>query len=114
MSRRASSNVGYPGLYESDNQKNRPQEEIDELTRHTGENVKGYLPKSQREEANRLQLEETHRLQEAKMKKDPTLAAQLHGNQPAKGAVIDKELQEEDEAALRKKQHKDALPGKKY
>jgi hypothetical protein len=41
-----------------------------------------------------------------------TEQATLHGNAPAKGAIIDKELQEEDEAALRKKS--DSLPGKKY
>ena len=38
--------------------------------------------------------------------------ARLHGNKPAKGAVIDKELQEEDEAMLRKKG--DSMAGKKY
>jgi hypothetical protein len=36
----------------------------------------------------------------------------LHGNKPAKGAFIDKELQEEDEAMLRKKG--DSMTGKKY
>ena len=34
-----------------------------------------------------------------------------HGNKPSRGAEIDKELQEEDEAILRKKG--DAMPGKK-
>jgi hypothetical protein len=37
--------------------------------------------------------------------------ATLHGNKPHKGAIIDKELQEEDEALLRKKG--DAKTGKK-
>jgi hypothetical protein len=34
-----------------------------------------------------------------------------HGNKPSRGAEIDKELQEEDEAILRKKG--DAMAGKK-
>lgn len=38
--------------------------------------------------------------------------SQWHGNQPSKGALIDKELQEEDEAILRRKQ--DATAGKKF
>jgi len=36
----------------------------------------------------------------------------MHGNAPARGAIIDKELQEEDEAVLRKKN--DAMAGKKF
>jgi hypothetical protein len=36
----------------------------------------------------------------------------MHGNVPSKGAMIDKELQEEDEAMLRKK--RDSLTGKKF
>lgn len=38
--------------------------------------------------------------------------AKMHNNEPSKGAMIDKELQEEDEAALRKKN--DAMAGKKF
>ncbi|KAH6640294.1 hypothetical protein F5144DRAFT_609325 [Chaetomium tenue] len=133
---RGHSNVG---IYESQDQRHYTQEEVDEMTRHTGENVKGFMPKGQTEELNRLQTEEVslalptllfytlcvariianccfclqiHRKQAENLKKDPTLAATLHGNAPAKGAIIDKELQEEDEAALRRKS--DSLPGKKY
>lgn len=45
-----------------------------------------------------------------------TKQATLHGNKPYKGALIDKELQEEDEAMLRKKQEKgtESMTGKKY
>lgn len=35
--------------------------------------------------------------------KDPTQAAMMHGNQPSKGAKIDKELMEEDEKYLKQK-----------
>ncbi|KAJ4288703.1 hypothetical protein N0V88_007237 [Collariella sp. IMI 366227] len=92
MSYQGNSNVGFRSLYESQNQRNIKQSEVDELTRQTGENVKG-------EQAERF-------------KKDPTYAAELHGNKPSKGAMIDKELQEEDEAMLRRKG--DAMTGKKH
>lgn len=36
----------------------------------------------------------------------------MHGNKPSRGAQIDKELQEEEQAILAKKG--DAMPGKKY
>lgn len=36
----------------------------------------------------------------------------MHGNKPSRGAMIDKELLEEDRAAMAKKG--DAMPGKKY
>lgn len=35
----------------------------------------------------------------------------MHGNEPSKGAKIDEELREEEEAILKKKG--DSLPGKK-
>lgn len=44
-------------------------------------------------------------------KKDATLPAKMHGNEPSKGAKIDAELQAEEEATLKKKG--DSLPGKK-
>jgi hypothetical protein len=43
MSFQGHSNVGFPSLYESQNQKNHKQSEVDELQRHTGENLKGFL-----------------------------------------------------------------------
>lgn len=39
------------------------------------------------------------------------MQATLHGNKPHRGAIIDKELQDEDEAMLKKKG--DAMTGKK-
>ncbi|KAI9857626.1 MAG: hypothetical protein M1824_004744 [Vezdaea acicularis] len=64
--------------------------------------------KDQRSIANRLANEEQGGKEEddfetKAFKKDPTLPAQLHGNEPSKGAKIDKELQEEEEEELRKK-----------
>lgn len=37
----------------------------------------------------------------------------MHGNEPSKGAKIDEELREEEEATLKKKGGTDSLPGKK-
>jgi hypothetical protein len=39
-------------------------------------------------------------------KKDPTLPAKAHGNEPSKGAKIDAELQAEEEQRIREKQGK--------
>jgi hypothetical protein len=82
MSNQGHSNVGFRSLYESQNQRNHTQEEMDEMTRHTGENVRGFMPsmllptpspdleshvirkantkptEGQTEELNRLQTEE--------------------------------------------------------
>ncbi len=39
------SNVGFPSRYEPQSQqRNHRQSEVDELTRQSGENIKGYLP----------------------------------------------------------------------
>jgi hypothetical protein len=38
--------------------------------------------------------------------------ANLHGNRPSRGALVDRDLQEEDEAILKKKN--DAMTGKKF
>lgn len=45
-------------------------------------------------------------------KKDPTLPAVMHGNEPSKGARIDAELQAEEEEMLQKKGHQN-MPAKK-
>lgn len=44
MSRAGQSNVGFPSLYESQNQKSIKHSEVQELRKHTGENVQGFLP----------------------------------------------------------------------
>ncbi|EGS18376.1 uncharacterized protein CTHT_0064010 [Thermochaetoides thermophila DSM 1495] len=109
MSFQGHSNVGFPSLYESSNQKNTRQEEVEELTRRSGENVKAFLNKSQMDEVNRLREKEIEKKRQERLQKDPTFAATLHGNKPHKGAIIDKELQEEDEAILRRKAESQAM-----
>ena len=37
------------------------------------------------------------------MKKDPTLPARMHGNEPSRGAKIDAQIQAEEEEELRRK-----------
>lgn len=37
----------------------------------------------------------------------------MHGNEPSKGAKIDEELREEEQAMLKSKKGTDSLPGKK-
>ncbi|KAL2150596.1 hypothetical protein VTH82DRAFT_7159 [Thermothelomyces myriococcoides] len=112
MSSASQSNVGFRSLYESGDQRTHGKDEASEYRKKTGENVEGFMPKSQASELNRLHAEDIQRQQAENMKKDPTLAAKMHNNEPSKGAMIDKELQEEDEAALRKKN--DAMAGKKF
>ncbi|KAK4156558.1 hypothetical protein C8A00DRAFT_30524 [Chaetomidium leptoderma] len=114
MSNQGNSHVGAGGLYEAQDQRRHSQTDVEELTRQSGTNVMGFMPKDQAGEVNRLHMEEIQRRQAQKMKDDPTYPAMRHGNKPNKGAIIDKELQEEDEAMLQKKRSGDSMPGKKF
>ncbi|POS75217.1 hypothetical protein DHEL01_v206386 [Diaporthe helianthi] len=76
--------------------------------------------KDQRSIANRLAAEERKDdepkddKETALSKKDPTLPAKSHGNEPSKGAKIDAEIQAEEEETIKKKAGKtDSMPGKK-
>lgn len=51
--------------------------------------------------------------QHAQLAKDATLPARAHGNEPSRGAKIDQQLREEEEAMLAKKGAGDSMPGKK-
>ncbi|KAK4198746.1 hypothetical protein QBC40DRAFT_283184 [Triangularia verruculosa] len=106
MSYAGHSNVGFPNIYEDSNQKNIKKSEVDEVTRHSGENVKGFMPKDQPGEVNRLYEERLKRARAEALKKDPTLAATMHNNKPSKGAIIDREIEEEERAMLEKKKGK--------
>ncbi|KAK0742783.1 hypothetical protein B0T18DRAFT_413726 [Schizothecium vesticola] len=87
---------------DDDDQRSIPKAEIDELTKRSGKNLRGYMPNSQVGQVNRLEAEMMEQRRAEAMKKDPTLAATLNGNRPAKGARIDKELGEKDEEMVRK------------
>ncbi|EKD21726.1 hypothetical protein MBM_00839 [Drepanopeziza brunnea f. sp. 'multigermtubi' MB_m1] len=50
------------------------------------------------------QAEEEEESEETKaLKKDPTLPAKMHGNEPSKGAKIDAQIQKEEEEELKRK-----------
>ncbi|KAM0543394.1 hypothetical protein ACHAPJ_012353 [Fusarium lateritium] len=123
------SNVGNRGVYEAGDQRNAPESERKtQDPYHEGkENSHSNLDSSktpdkskarkndinkmtedERSIANRLAAEEKKSdagddLETAQSKKDPTLPARAHGNEPSKGAKIDAELQAEEEEELKRK-----------
>ncbi|KAJ4386456.1 hypothetical protein N0V93_009352 [Gnomoniopsis smithogilvyi] len=114
------SSVGNSAVYEAGDQRNVKNSEIPSAERYEEGKVNSHDThdsKDQRSLANRLAAEE-HKSEPqddretAMSKKDSTLPAKMHGNEPSKGAKIDQELQEEEEKLLRKKGG-DSLPGKK-
>jgi len=64
--------------------------------------------KDQRSLSNKLEAEEHHHHENPdskevqQLKRDPTLPALMHGNQPSKGAIIDAQIQHEEEEQVRK------------
>ncbi|KAI9828069.1 MAG: hypothetical protein M1832_003596 [Thelocarpon impressellum] len=104
------SEVGNSAVYQAEEQR--------EKEHHAGEHHKGERyhegnkNKDQRSLANKLDDEERRDHDHKKdpqteaLKHDPTLAAKLHGNKPSRGAVIDAEIQAEEEAELEKKHRK--------
>lgn len=80
---------------------------------HSAEDERSIANKLERE-AKREHEEENRLSEEQRASQlDSTLPAKLHGNEPSKGAKIDQELKEEEEAELRRKGKGDAMPGKK-
>ncbi|MCJ1250591.1 hypothetical protein MMC30_007819 [Trapelia coarctata] len=106
------SSVGQKTIYEDGDQRNVPQSEIEHAERYNEGKENSHKPndsKDQRSIANRLANEEKKLEAEEKnqefdeAKKDPTLPARNHGNEPSKGAKIDKEIQDEEEEYLKRK-----------
>ncbi|OAQ67078.1 hypothetical protein VFPPC_14429 [Pochonia chlamydosporia 170] len=108
------SNVGTSAVYEAGDQRN-----VKASERNTAERFEEGKPgshslidsKDERSIANRLAAEErkqgsTDDFETKLSKKDPTLPAKMHGNEPSKGAKIDAELAAEDEQRLREKKGK--------
>ncbi|OJD40184.1 uncharacterized protein BKCO1_1000179 [Diplodia corticola] len=111
-----SSNVGSHNIYEDGDQKNYKQSELNtgEERFHEGQvhSHKALDSKDERTIANKLAREEKRQnepvpkdLEQVQYEKDATLPAKAHGNDPSRGAQLDQELREEDEAALKKKGH---------
>ncbi|KAL2198505.1 hypothetical protein P885DRAFT_76114 [Corynascus similis CBS 632.67] len=113
------SNVGNPQVYEAGGQRNAKATETGSGTRYNEGTANSHLlndSKDQRSLSNRAAAEGKSEQQEESRetslhKKDPTLPAKAHGNEPSRGAQIDAELQAEDEARMKKKGQN--LPGKK-
>ncbi|KAL4779359.1 hypothetical protein BJX76DRAFT_91365 [Aspergillus varians] len=113
----AQSSVGKGAFYEAGDQRNYPQSVVNEHERYE-QGQKGSHStldsKDQRSLGNKLAAQSkeddpSHHHNkdfnpEAELsKKDPVKPALMHGNEPSKGAKIDKELQEEDELRLKQK-----------
>ena len=110
-----SSNVGDSGVYEANEQRTYKDSEIQEAKKEARynegkENAHNQLDsKDERSIANKLAAEEKKgddaddSLQTQRLKQDATLPARAHGNEPSKGAKIDQELREEEEAELARK-----------
>ncbi|KAL7947237.1 hypothetical protein V8C42DRAFT_317186, partial [Trichoderma barbatum] len=105
------SNVGTSGVYEAGDQRNVKRSEMQQTERYNegqqGSHV-GTDSKDQRSIANRLAAEEGRKesgddFETSLLKKDPTLPAKMHGNEPSKGARVDAELAADDEEYLRRK-----------
>jgi len=54
-------------------------------------------------DANRMSDDTPADPEAAASQVDPTLPAKIHGNDPSRGAEIDKEIQQEEEELLKKK-----------
>jgi len=119
-----SSSVGTSGIYEAGDQRNPPDSQKPENQAVPYEEGKegshqANDSKDQRSIANRLAAAESQNDSSSGKTKsaetraaeiDPTLPARMHGNEPSRGAKIDKEIEEEEAALLAKK---DAAQGGK-
>ncbi|KAJ9602719.1 hypothetical protein H2200_012913 [Cladophialophora chaetospira] len=123
------SNVGSGGAYQADDQRTEPDTK---KGGSMGEEQKGPFgeegvknshqandPKDERSIANRLATAEPQNdstsgknldKEQIAGQEDPTAPAKMHGNEPSKGAKIDKELQDEEAEIIAKM---DAKKGKK-
>ncbi|KAF1938404.1 hypothetical protein EJ02DRAFT_457914 [Clathrospora elynae] len=111
-----SSNVGNPSLYEAADQRTVSDKHIEQEKKdnrfHEGKehSHKAQDSKDERSIANKLEREskregeeEEKSLEDRQRDQDATLPARAHGNEPSKGAKIDQELREEEEAELKRK-----------
>ncbi|KAF2866353.1 hypothetical protein BDV95DRAFT_611811 [Massariosphaeria phaeospora] len=104
------SNVGQASVYEANDQKKQEPESAERFKEGKQNSHLAQDSKDERSIANKLERESqrdadgSHDSEETRaLKQDATLPAKLHGNEPSKGAKIDQELKEEEEAYLKKK-----------
>ncbi|KFY83707.1 hypothetical protein V500_09975 [Pseudogymnoascus sp. VKM F-4518 (FW-2643)] len=104
------SHVGNPSVYEAGDQRGARTESEQlhhdiEVMRDTGHTSK--MAAEHEHKTPRQRRSFPHKREEEKetemLKQDPTLPAQMHSNEPSRGAKIDKELMEDDEEELRRK-----------
>ncbi|KAK5048988.1 hypothetical protein LTR84_005410 [Exophiala bonariae] len=114
------SNVGNSGVYEAGDQRNPPDSEKPENQSTPYEEGKENShkdndPKDERSIANRLAQADPQNDDESGKDKteeqkagevDPTAPARMHGNEPSRGAKIDKQLQDEEAEIIRKMDEK--------
>jgi len=110
-----SGSVGAPNIYAAGDQRNPSKEEAkaqapDRFQEGKAGSHVANDSKDERSIANKLARESQRKkeseqddLETRASKQDSTLPAKLHGNEPSKGAKIDQELKEEEEAILAKK-----------
>ncbi|KAL7812345.1 hypothetical protein V8C44DRAFT_329145 [Trichoderma aethiopicum] len=111
MSGQGRSNVGASNIYEAGDQRNVSQSEAQDAERYNEGQRNSHIAndsKDQRTIANKLAAEERRAdpgddIETARLKKDPTLPAKVHGNEPSRGAQIDAELAIDDEERLKQK-----------
>ncbi|KAL5116508.1 hypothetical protein ACEQ8H_005629 [Pleosporales sp. CAS-2024a] len=112
------SSVGNAQVYEAGDQRTVSDKEVAEAKKekrfHEGKE-KAHLANDSKDERtikNKLEREEKREnededeglsLEDRAAKQDATLPARLHGNEPSRGAKIDQQLREEEEAELKRK-----------
>ena len=107
------SNVGNAAVYQADDQRTVPDSEIEQQKKdnrfHEGKenSHKALDSKDERSIANKLAREEKRENEDEELseearlsKQDATLPARAHGNEPSRGAKIDQQIREEEEAEL--------------
>ncbi|KAF4978493.1 hypothetical protein FZEAL_5139 [Fusarium zealandicum] len=105
------SSVGNRGVYEAGDQRNAPESERETAERfhegvsnsHSLTDAKDERTLANRSAAEEKEGEESDSLETQRLKKDPTLPARAHGNEPSKGAKVDAMIQAEEEEELKRK-----------
>lgn len=108
-----SSNVGNSAIYENGDQKNLPRSELNNAEPYHEGKENSHNTNDSKDQAslknNLARAEHDHKKADYKspetvqLQQDPTKPAQMHGNEPSKGAKIDAEIKAEEEEILKKK-----------
>ncbi|KEF55386.1 uncharacterized protein A1O9_08136 [Exophiala aquamarina CBS 119918] len=111
------SNVGNSGVYEAGDQRNQAENQRTPYEEGQSNSHQDNDSKDQRSIANRLaqaspQNDDTSGKDKSDETKageiDPTLPAKMHGNEPSRGAKVDKNIADEEAEIIRKMDEKKA------